>query len=680
MISRHDATAARSRESALLFLSVSAPVLLLYLLTQCDALSPAHDSMWYLRMIEDGRYFHPHHLLYNAAAALWAHAWQSVIPSLQTLTLTAWLNGVFGALSVGIVALLLHRRAGIGRAFSSAAALLPAFSFGVWFYSVTIEVYIPALFFILAALYVLTIDRLTATRIVAAAALHGVAMLFHQLHILFILPAILIAGGWMSGRGTAATRQHAGAGDDADAQGNDGPGSDARDSDARGSDARGSDARGSDARDSDARGSDALDAGAQGDTAPRRWLPVEPGWPAVLLYAVTAGLIVLIPYILVGVVALGHGTPAAFMEWVTGYADDGHYWQPIGAATPLKILLGFSRSIIGADFLFALESVSGAIQHLLSGKWLADQEFVVRGMPDILAYALIALSAVFALLLIVRLAGLIRFLWHRRRRMDAEPFPPLFRIALVFFLAYTAFFSVWDTTNVEFWIPQSVLAWIMFAILLHRARQEEAAASADLDEAAAASADLDEEAAAGADVFAASDAPADALPSDDGRPARPSRGRIPVLLPLLAALLLLINGAGSIAWMMPSENDYYYIQAESLTDISGEGGIVMLPDRYMMEHFLAPDVIDDAVIVSELLRACGGDASCAMERASARIDRVLQRGRAVAVDRQCVHPEEFARLQGGEGYAVFVALFTARYGDRLQNVQTPTGPMYRISP
>jgi hypothetical protein len=174
------------------FLLITGGTLLLYIFTQCDALSPAHDSVLYLRMIERGEYFHPHHLLYNAAAALWLGLWSGVLPGADSVTLISWMNGVFGALSIGVVFLLLRHRAMLDRVQALTGALLPAASFGVWFYSVTIEVYIPALLFLLMAFYLLTDSRKSIGVFTAAGAMHGLAMLFHQVHVLFAVPALFV--------------------------------------------------------------------------------------------------------------------------------------------------------------------------------------------------------------------------------------------------------------------------------------------------------------------------------------------------------------------------------------------------------------------------------------------------------------------------------------------------------
>ena len=65
-----------------------------------------------------------------------------------------------------------------------------AFSYGVWFYSVNVEVYAPSLFFTIACLYQLTRKEWDARVVWLTAILNSLAILFHQMNILLI-PVVL---------------------------------------------------------------------------------------------------------------------------------------------------------------------------------------------------------------------------------------------------------------------------------------------------------------------------------------------------------------------------------------------------------------------------------------------------------------------------------------------------------
>lgn len=166
----------------------------------------AHDSVGYLRAIVGGpleEVLHPHHLLYNPAAALWLGALRALGVDAGAPALVSLLNAVFGALSAGLVFALLRRRGAVPRPLAFAGTALVVSSFGFWFYSICVEVYIVPLCFLLAALFVVTAERLTPARLAAVGALHGLAMVFHQVHVLFgvvVLAALWAKRGDLRGR------------------------------------------------------------------------------------------------------------------------------------------------------------------------------------------------------------------------------------------------------------------------------------------------------------------------------------------------------------------------------------------------------------------------------------------------------------------------------------------------
>src|SRR5690606_26262901 len=65
------------------------------------------------------------------------------------------------------------------------------FSYGVWFYSTNIEVYLPSVFFILLLLHLIP-EKLNIKNIFPIAVLHSIAILFHQVNILFIIIIIFL--------------------------------------------------------------------------------------------------------------------------------------------------------------------------------------------------------------------------------------------------------------------------------------------------------------------------------------------------------------------------------------------------------------------------------------------------------------------------------------------------------
>ena len=167
--------------------------LALYASTVSRNLSASHDSIAYINAI-DARVdlFHPHHLLYNVSAAIWLDLWRALGVRADSAVIVSLLNSVFGALTLCVFYLLLRARLRLNISASLLATALPAFSFGLWFYSDCVEVYVIPLFFLLLSLYLLTGDRLDSRRCAAVGLTTGLAVLFHQAHLLF-LPVVLLA-------------------------------------------------------------------------------------------------------------------------------------------------------------------------------------------------------------------------------------------------------------------------------------------------------------------------------------------------------------------------------------------------------------------------------------------------------------------------------------------------------
>ncbi len=164
----------------------------LYAATLTPNLALAHDAAGYLVQIESGEplaLVHPHHLLYNAASALWLAlvGWTG----LSSVYAVALLNAVAGGASVGLVVALLRDRGGVAASLALGAGAGAGVSFGLWFYSVSVEVYVIPLALLLATLYV-ALGVPSARRALAVGVLHGLAMLFHQVHVLFGVVMLLI--------------------------------------------------------------------------------------------------------------------------------------------------------------------------------------------------------------------------------------------------------------------------------------------------------------------------------------------------------------------------------------------------------------------------------------------------------------------------------------------------------
>lgn len=168
-----------------------------FLCTLANNFSAPHDAIDYLNQIEHGKdLFNPHHVLYHIIAYWLFNILKPIFTHTPPHYLLEAMDAVWGTLILVTFFNFLQYRFKYDRLTAFIATCLPAFSFGMWFYSTNIEVYMPPLLFLLSALYILTDEPLTKKKIYLAIALHVLAILFHQVNILFT--PIIVYKIWQS--------------------------------------------------------------------------------------------------------------------------------------------------------------------------------------------------------------------------------------------------------------------------------------------------------------------------------------------------------------------------------------------------------------------------------------------------------------------------------------------------
>jgi hypothetical protein len=172
--------------SGLIDLGLFLFALAFYIATLSHNLSIAHDGIAYLNSIEGGdNLFHPHHLLYNPLAFLWLRAVHVIVPGLDGALVVGAMNAAFGAGTLVVIRRFLSTVFRFDNRRALTVIGLVAFSFGFWYYSVCVEVYVVSLFVLFLILYTMTAHTLTNSRAILVGVLHGTAILFHQMHVLF---------------------------------------------------------------------------------------------------------------------------------------------------------------------------------------------------------------------------------------------------------------------------------------------------------------------------------------------------------------------------------------------------------------------------------------------------------------------------------------------------------------
>jgi len=166
----------------------------------------------------------------------------------------------------------------------------------------------------------------------------------------------------------------------------------------------------------------------------------------------------------VAVTAGAYGAVLAFvldvrpLDWLTSYAQDSGYWH-LRPDAPAYAAFGATRALIGGSFAFRLGAVRDTISSRFPGRSLDDEAFLVRHVPPVAAGVMVLVAVAGAALLVAALVGAVR------RRRDLTPAARRLALPLLVWLAvYSAFFLIWNPENLEFWIPQVTLLWMLAAV------------------------------------------------------------------------------------------------------------------------------------------------------------------------------------------------------------------------
>lgn len=171
--------------------SVFVVFFVIYLLTLTSNFTAPHDSMAYLNMLKTGEgLWHPHHLLYHVASLQWLKFWKLIFPNVEDYRIVESFSSFWGAATLSIIFIFFRRRFNLAPLTSWLCTAVAGFSYGIWFYSVNVEVYMPSLFFTTRVLYLVTEKEWSSRQVWRIGLVHSLAILFHQMNILLI-PIVL---------------------------------------------------------------------------------------------------------------------------------------------------------------------------------------------------------------------------------------------------------------------------------------------------------------------------------------------------------------------------------------------------------------------------------------------------------------------------------------------------------
>ena len=263
-----------------------------------------------------------------------------------------------------------------------------------------------------------------------------------------------------------------------------------------------------------------------------------------LIYITVTGLTSLGVYLAAGILIVGKNTPSTFWSWMTYYATEQDYWHSPGISSILYAFTGFAHAFIGGHFVFRMPVADSLIRGGLESHGLTDEAFLVDSMTPGFAWLLMILSVCVALVMIYLL---LNFLSRVKLllREKGNIYIPL----LSAFIVYSLFFVFWNPENLEFWIFQSVIAWLV----LLGARESAAPRF------------------------------------------------FPLLPAVISTMLFIINFGGSMKWLQDKQYDWYYKQVEGPATISVDGDGILLEDPWIIDGYTRYFMKGERILPDEFL-------------------------------------------------------------------------------
>lgn len=169
----------------LFYATIFCGIAAIYLLTLSQNQAIAHDGIIYSTKAKEGVWvFHPHHLLYHVFTLGIVKSLRLIGISWEVFLVISAVNSFFGAGLITIIVKMLVEHYSFDKIYAITAVSIIAFSYGVWYYSTCVEVYIIPLFFAVLSFYFYTKNPNDVAKISISASL---ATLFHQTYVFLLL-------------------------------------------------------------------------------------------------------------------------------------------------------------------------------------------------------------------------------------------------------------------------------------------------------------------------------------------------------------------------------------------------------------------------------------------------------------------------------------------------------------
>ncbi len=252
----------------------------------------------------------------------------------------------------------------------------------------------------------------------------------------------------------------------------------------------------------------------------------ESKWRGVAYYLIPTTFIVLASYMLAAWFYADERSLSGITKWTLFYATELDYWHPFSYNTIPYVATGLAHAFIGAHYVFRIPSLSEKLTGGMSEHSLSDELFLSSSLGNGFSTALLFLSILVAVIMIYLIA---LFIINIRKR-----FTLVQGILVSALIIYSMFFIFWMPENLEFWIFQSVIIWMLIL----------------------------------------------------GNPSFFSR-KFSIIIPAyIAAALFVINYFGSIELLGNKDSDLYYSRVHPVSKLIEPGDIVILEEPWILDGYV----------------------------------------------------------------------------------------------
>ncbi len=260
-------------------------------------------------------------------------------------------------------------------------------------------------------------------------------------------------------------------------------------------------------------------------------------------------LLVGVAYIWVAVEVFRLHEPLAIITWSKGHAKDG-VWTPWSYTNPIQsLLVGIPHAVFGGHFLFGFDWVFDAFSPWFPKKLLVEERYAGQHIPLGVRLACLA-AAICAVASGLAVARSLLFPTSKERpdRTLELRYQAADTIFFVLIIHYFIFNTLWEPTNIEFWIVLLPVAAIGIASMQSR---------------------------------------------------RPKAKGWWLAGAALATSLFVVNGLGSVLPHTNLDTDYWYQANRYLIQNAHAGDIILTDGRFISNNYLKlytrADVISAAV-------------------------------------------------------------------------------------